>query len=170
MDELVGSVDASTDRSRYDFFNESMLDQGSQYRYAGGFEGAARDPLQHALPLVLMAPERAASVLRMALSQLVPKAAWGAPKPAGPYAPADDAWNTPYALYGSGRIEDPFFGVNLSGASDLELYLLLLASEYLFLANQCISSVLSTSISEVTEFFIYLSCTIFAVGLFLMKL
>ena len=68
------------------------------------------------------------SVLRMALSQLVPKAAWGPPKPAGPYAPADDAWNTPYALYGSGRIEDPFFGVNLSGASDLELYLLLLGN------------------------------------------
>ena len=44
------------------------------------------------------------------------------------YAPADDAWNTPYALYGSGRIEDPFFGVNLSGASDLELYLLLLGN------------------------------------------
>jgi hypothetical protein len=124
--------------TRYDFFNESMLDQGSQYRYAAGFEGAARDPLQHALPLVLMAPERAASVLRMALSQLVPKAAWGPPKPAGPYSPTDDAWNTPYALYGSGRVDNIVFGVQLSGASDLELYLLLLASEYV-LASKDVS-------------------------------
>ena len=36
----------------YEFLNESMLDQGSQYRYASGFEGAARDPMQHALPLM----------------------------------------------------------------------------------------------------------------------
>jgi hypothetical protein len=116
--------------TRYDFFNESMLDQGSQYRYAAGFEGAFRDPMQHALPLVLMAPERASSILRMALSQLCPPAAWGPPRPAGPYSPTDDAWSTPYALYGSGRIDNIFFGVQLAGASDLELYLLLLASEY----------------------------------------
>ena len=69
--------------THYDFFNESMLDQGSQYRYAAGFEGAARDPLQHALPLISSAPDQAASLLRMALQQMVPPEAWGPPKPAG---------------------------------------------------------------------------------------
>ena len=115
----------------YDLFGEAMLDQGSQYRYADGFEGAARDPLQHALPLVHSAPDVAQSLLRMALQQMVPEEAWGPPKPAGPYHPADDAWNTPYALFGSGVVDDITYGVSLGGASDLELYLLLFASEYL---------------------------------------
>lgn len=115
----------------YDFFNESVLDQGSQYRYGSGFEGAARDPLQHALPLIHSAPERAASVLRMQLQTMVPEAAWGPPKPAGPYSPGDDSWNTAYALYGSGMVDDMHFGVQLGGASDLEIYLLLLSAEYL---------------------------------------
>jgi cellobiose phosphorylase len=116
----------------YDFFNESVLDQGSQYRYASGFEGAARDPLQHVLGLLHSAPEQAASVLRMQLQQLVPEEAWGNPKPSGPFGVNDSSWNMPYALFGSGRI-DPitYDGVVLNGASDLELYLLLSTSEYL---------------------------------------
>lgn len=116
--------------THYDFFNESVLDQGSQYRYGSGFEGAARDPLQHALPLIHSAPERAASVLRMQLQTMVPPGAWGPPKPAGPYGVSDDSWNTAYALYGSGLVDDMHFGVQLGGASDLEIYLLLLSSEY----------------------------------------
>lgn len=40
------------------------LDQGSTYSYVMGFNGAARDPLQHALPLVYFAPDLALSVLR----------------------------------------------------------------------------------------------------------
>ena len=115
----------------YDFFNETMLDQGSQYRYSSGFEGATRDPLQHALPLVHSAPEQAASILRLALQQMVPPAAWGPPKPAGPYGVADSAWNTPYALVGGGQLDEILYGVQLNGASDLELYMLLLGSEYL---------------------------------------
>ena len=81
--------------------------------------------------LLHSAPEVAQSLLRMALQQMVPEEAWGPPKPAGPYHPADDAWNTPYALYGSGLVDDITYGVGLGGASDLELYLLLFASEYL---------------------------------------
>ena len=117
--------------TKYDFFNESVLDQGSQYRYGAGFEGAARDPLQHLLPLIHSAPERAASVLRMQLQTMVPPQAWGPPKPSGPFHPANDTWNTAYALWGSGRVNDIDFGVNLNGASDLEIYLLLASAEYL---------------------------------------
>ncbi|MDX2167866.1 MAG: hypothetical protein SF182_12405 [Deltaproteobacteria bacterium] len=40
------------------------LDQASTYSYLVGFNGAARDPLQHALPLVYLDPDRALSVLR----------------------------------------------------------------------------------------------------------
>ena len=40
------------------------LDQGSAYSFRHGFNGAARDPLQHALPLVYTEPDLALSVLR----------------------------------------------------------------------------------------------------------
>lgn len=40
------------------------LDQASTYSYALGFNGASRDPLQHALPLVYTEPDLALSVLR----------------------------------------------------------------------------------------------------------
>lgn len=40
------------------------LDQGSAYSFDLGFNGAARDPLQHALPLVYSEPDLALSVLR----------------------------------------------------------------------------------------------------------
>jgi hypothetical protein len=40
------------------------LNQGSAYAYTICFNGAARDPLQHALPLVYLDPPRALSVLR----------------------------------------------------------------------------------------------------------
>lgn len=49
-----------------------MLDQGTAHRDASGgngFEGAARDPLQHALPLLHTAPGKVASVIRFTLSE-----------------------------------------------------------------------------------------------------
>ena len=55
------------------------LDQGSTYSYVMGFNGAARDPLQHALPLVYTAPELALSVLRNTC-------AWATPDGDLPYA------------------------------------------------------------------------------------
>jgi len=52
-----------------DYFEESIIDQGTNYRYVNGFQGAERgipypflivhigvDPLQHALPLILTRP------------------------------------------------------------------------------------------------------------------
>ncbi|QUQ65784.1 GH36-type glycosyl hydrolase domain-containing protein [Kutzneria sp. CA-103260] len=55
------------------------LDQGSAYSFRHGFNGAARDPLQHALPLVYLEPDLALSVLRNTCS-------WGSPDGDLPYA------------------------------------------------------------------------------------
>lgn len=55
------------------------LDQGSAYSFDMGFNGAARDPLQHALPLVYCEPDLALSVLRNTC-------AWAGPDGELPYA------------------------------------------------------------------------------------
>src|SRR4029077_2015512 len=55
------------------------LDQASAYSYVIGFNGAARDPLQHALPLVYVEPALALSVLRNTC-------AWATPDGDLPYA------------------------------------------------------------------------------------
>ena len=39
-----------------DFFGEHILSQGGIYQYSMGFQGAARDPLQHALPVSVQRP------------------------------------------------------------------------------------------------------------------
>ena len=39
------------------FFREHILSQGHVYQYIMGFQGAARDPLQHALPFIFSNPE-----------------------------------------------------------------------------------------------------------------
>jgi hypothetical protein len=54
------------------FYNESILDQGTAYRYSFGFQGAVRDPLQHILPLIDTAPHIAKSVLRYTLKEMMP--------------------------------------------------------------------------------------------------
>lgn len=83
------------------------LDQASAYSYVLGFNGAARDPLQHALPLVYVAPDLALSVLRNTC-------AW---------ATADG--DLPYALDGSKKPTSIGFR-----PSDQNLWALWLASEY----------------------------------------
>ena len=40
------------------FFREHILSQGHVYQYIIGFQGAARDPLQHILPFVFAMPQR----------------------------------------------------------------------------------------------------------------
>lgn len=84
------------------------LDQGSAYAYELGMNGAARDPLQHALPLVYSEPDLALSVLRNTCG-------WATPD-----------GDLPYALDGAKR---PWTG--LFTPSDQNLYALWLASEYL---------------------------------------
>jgi len=83
------------------------LDQGSAYSYVIGFNGAARDPLQHALPLVYTEPDLALSVLRNTC-------AWASPDGDLPYAL--DAAKRPVSL-----TFDP---------SDQNLWALWLAAEY----------------------------------------
>ena len=83
------------------------LNQGSAYSFVMGFNGAARDPLQHALPLVYFEPELALSVLRNTCS-------WATPEGELPYAldGAKQPWTAGY---------EP---------SDQNLWALWLAAEY----------------------------------------
>lgn len=83
------------------------LDQGSTYSWVIGFNGAARDPLQHALPLVYFAPELALSVLRNTC-------AWATPE-----------GDLPYALDGRKQPTNITFR-----PSDQNLWALWLAAEY----------------------------------------
>jgi hypothetical protein len=83
------------------------LNQGSAYAFRHGFNGAARDPLQHALPLVYLEPDLALSVLRNTCS-------WGSPE-----------GDLPYALDGHKKPWTDIFR-----PSDQNLWALWLAAEY----------------------------------------
>lgn len=83
------------------------LNQGSAYSYLLGFNGAARDPLQHALPLVYSEPDLALSVLRNTC-------AWSTPD-----------GDLPYGLDGA---KQPW--TQLWQPSDANLWALWLAAEY----------------------------------------
>jgi hypothetical protein len=89
------------------FYQEHILSQGHVYQYVIGFQGAARDPLQHALPFVYSRPEIVKEVLRYTLKEVLPDG------------------EIPYGVTGHGmRMAVPF------RPSDQELWLLWLASEY----------------------------------------
>jgi cellobiose phosphorylase len=90
-----------------DFFEEHIVSQGQVYQYCMGTEGAARDPLQHGLPLVFGESELARQVLRYTLKSQRPDG------------------SLPYAMAGGGLAVE-----TASPASDLDLWLLWLASEY----------------------------------------
>jgi hypothetical protein len=90
-----------------DFFREHILSQGHVYQYTFGFQGAARDPLQHALPFTFTDPEVVQEVLRYTLKEVQPDG------------------SIPYGIVGHGvRMPAPF------RPSDQEMWLLWLASEY----------------------------------------
>ena len=89
------------------FFREHILSQGHVYQYIFGFQGAARDPLQHALPFVFDRPEIVREVLRYTLKEIQPDG------------------SIPYGIVGRGVPMPSIFH-----PSDLELWLLWLASEY----------------------------------------
>ncbi len=86
---------------------DHTLNQGSTYAFVMGFNGAARDPLQHALPLVYCEPDLALSVLRNTC-------AWATPD-----------GDLPYSLDGAKR-PNPF----VFRPSDQNLWALWLAAEY----------------------------------------
>jgi hypothetical protein len=92
-----------------DFFNEHILSQGSIYQYIMGLQGAARDPLQHALPFLFSDPEIVKEVLRYTLKEVR----------------ADGS--IPYSIVGHG-VPMP---TTQDDASDLPLWLIWVACEYL---------------------------------------
>jgi hypothetical protein len=89
------------------FFREHILSQGHVYQYIIGFQGAARDPLQHALPFIFSNPEIVRSVIRYTLKEIQ----------------ADGS--IPYGIVGSGVPMPAIFH-----PSDQEMWLLWSASEY----------------------------------------
>ncbi len=91
-----------------DFFKEHILSQGHVYQYIIGFQGAAHDPLQHALPFIFNDPGVVKAIIRYTLKEISPNG------------------EIPYALTGHGmKLPAPF------RPSDQELWLLWLASEYI---------------------------------------
>ncbi len=89
------------------FFKEHILSQGHVYQYIIGFQGAARDPLQHTLPFIYCEPTIVKEILRYTLKTVSPKG------------------EIPYAITGHGMyMPSPF------KPSDLELWLLWVLSEY----------------------------------------
>lgn len=83
-----------------------VISQGGYYQYSFGFQGAYRDPLQHMLPMIWMAPEIAREVIRYSAVE----------QPSSGFIP--------YATLGNCRRFD--FG----SSNDLDVWLLLAAAEY----------------------------------------
>jgi hypothetical protein len=90
-----------------DFFGEHILSQGHIYQYIMGFQGAARDPLQHALPFIFSQPWIVKETLRYTLKEIQPDG------------------SIPYGIVGHGVPMPAIYR-----PSDLEMWLLWLASEY----------------------------------------
>ncbi len=91
-----------------DFFGEHIPSQGGIYQYVMGFQGAARDPLQHALPFLFSDPQLMKETLRYTLKEVR----------------ADGS--LPYGIVGHGVV----MPTTSDNASDLPLWLLWTASEY----------------------------------------
>jgi cellobiose phosphorylase len=90
------------------FFREHIISQGHVYQYIFGFQGAARDPLQHTLPFIFSNPEIVRGVIRYTLKEIQPDG------------------SIPYAIVGS--------GVPMPSAflpSDQEMWLLWATAEYI---------------------------------------
>eukprot|EP01052_Picozoa_sp_SAG31_P020975 SAG31_NODE_1600_length_7791_cov_15.201508_3_plen_643_part_00 len=110
------------------FYNEYIVDQGTAYRYDFGFQGAARDPLQHMLPLIEMAPHIAKSVLRYTFKEMMPTFN---------SLDASKISSLPYAMEGRGLVDNGGGGWKADPQAqkyfpdDLDCYLLFAVAEYL---------------------------------------
>jgi len=91
-----------------DFFGEHILSQGGIYQYSMGFQGAARDPLQHALPFLFSDPQIVKEILRYTLKEVRPNG------------------SIPYGIVGHGTIMPS----TSDNSSDMPLWLLWAVSEY----------------------------------------
>ncbi|MGH9516541.1 MAG: GH36-type glycosyl hydrolase domain-containing protein [Terriglobales bacterium] len=91
-----------------DFFHHHIISQSSIYQYVMGFQGAARDPLQHSLPFIFSDPEIVKDVLRYTLKEVRPDG------------------SIPYGIVGHGMPMPTTF----DDSSDVPMWLLWVASEY----------------------------------------
>jgi hypothetical protein len=89
------------------FFREHIISQAGIYQYVWGFQGAARDPLQHTMPFNFSHPEFVRQVIRYTLKEVQPDG------------------SIPYAIVGSGVPMPEKFT-----PSDQEMWLLWTAAEY----------------------------------------
>lgn len=92
-----------------DFFHHHIVSQASIYQYVMGFQGAARDPLQHVLPFIFSDPQIVRDVLQYTLKEVR----------------ADGS--IPYGIVGHGMT----MPVTSDNSSDMPLWLLWAASEYI---------------------------------------
>ena len=91
-----------------DFFKQHIVSQASIYQYVMGFQGAARDPLQHALPFLFSDPNLVEEVLRYTLSEVRPNG------------------SIPYGLVGHGMP----MPTTSDNSSDMPMWLIWAVSEY----------------------------------------
>ena len=91
------------------FFHQHILSQAGIYQYVMGFQGAARDPLQHVLPFILSDPDIAKEVLRYTLKEVRPDG------------------SIPYGIVGHGMP----MPTTSDNSSDMPLWLLWTVSEYI---------------------------------------
>jgi hypothetical protein len=91
-----------------DFFHHHIISQASIYQYVMGFQGAARDPLQHSLPFIFSDPQIVKEILQYTLKQVR----------------ADGS--IPYGIVGHGMP----MPTTSDNSSDMPLWLLWVASEY----------------------------------------
>jgi hypothetical protein len=90
------------------FFQQHIVSQASIYQYVMGFQGAARDPLQHALPFLFSDPALVKEVLRYTLSEVRPDG------------------SIPYGIVGHGMP----MPTTSDNSSDMPMWLIWAVSEY----------------------------------------
>ena len=91
-----------------DFFKQHIVSQAQIYQYVMGFQGAARDPLQHALPFLFSDPDLVKEVLRYTLSEVRPDG------------------SIPYGIVGHGMP----MPTTSDNSSDMPMWLIWAVSEY----------------------------------------
>lgn len=85
-----------------------ILSQGHVYQYIMGFQGAARDPLQHVMPFIFTKPDLVREIIFYTLKEILPDG------------------EIPYGMCGHGSIM-----LSPIRSSDFELWLLWTVSEYI---------------------------------------
>jgi len=96
-----------------DFFHQHIISQASIYQYVMGFQGAARDPLQHALPFLFSDRDLVKEVLRYTLNEVRPNG------------------SLPYGIVGHGMP----MPTSSDNSSDMPLWLIWAVSEYVFVTR-----------------------------------